>query len=73
MSLLWMLFGRFSRVFLCVCSMIESTANEMFVSCFQLRCSTSLDMLCMMIVDENDSRLLMKYDALMKLFSIIAH
>ena len=32
-----------------------------YVSCFQSRCYTSLHMLCMMIVDENDSRLLMKF------------
>ena len=32
-----------------------------YVSCFQSRCFSSLDMLCMMIVDENDSRLLMKF------------
>jgi hypothetical protein len=31
-----------------------------YVLCFQLRCYTSLDVLCMMIVDENDSRLFMK-------------
>ena len=31
-----------------------------YVSYFQLRCYTSLDMLCMMIVDENDSTLLME-------------